>query len=221
MKKRLIALLLTLAMLLSAAACKPATSIVQEPETAPDSPPAEQELQMQPAGALPAVGDVMHGFRVKELSSIDYLDADVALMEHEKSGAQLLYIANEDINRSFSVGFRTPAENDKGLPHVFEHAALGGSGKYPASNLFFEMINQTYKTYLNAATYPCNTIYPSASLSEEQLLKFVDYTMSGVLDPLVVTDERAMMREACRHDLLGRIAGCTGGYAGVHCHRRQ
>ena len=201
MKKRLIALLLTLAMLLSAAACKPATSIVQEPETAPDSPPAEQELQMQPAGALPAVGDVIHGFRVKELSSIDYLDADVALMEHEKSGAQLLYIANEDINRSFSVGFRTPAENDKGLPHVFEHAALGGSGKYPASNLFFEMINQTYKTYLNAATYPCNTIYPSASLSEEQLLKFVDYTMSGVLDPLVVTDERAMMREACRYEL--------------------
>ena len=46
MKKRLIALLLTLAVLLSAAACKPATSVLQEPETAPDSAPAEQESQM-------------------------------------------------------------------------------------------------------------------------------------------------------------------------------
>lgn len=150
---------------------------------------------------LPSAGDVIAGFRVNALDRIDYLDTDVVYMEHEKSGAQLIYLANDDLERSFSIGFRTNAETDQGLAHVFEHSTLSGSVKYPDPNLLFNMMSQTYNTYLNALTYPTATVYPCASLSEDQLYRFVDYYMAGVTEPLILTDERAMMREAYRYSL--------------------
>ena len=101
---------------------------------------------------LPGVGDVIHGFRVTQLYPMEQLGGTVVHMEHEKTGAKLLYLANGDVNRSFTIGFRTKYDNDKGVPHVFEHACLSGSEKYPDPALFFAMGSQTYNTYMNAMT---------------------------------------------------------------------
>ncbi len=78
------------------------------------------------------VGDVVHGFEVKEVTTFPLINADVTYFIHQKTGAELLYLANDDTNRVFELTFKTPAESDMGVPHVFEHATLGGSEKYPS-----------------------------------------------------------------------------------------
>lgn len=70
-------------------------------------------------GSLPDVGEIISGFKVTQLYALDALGGTVVHMEHEKTGAQLIYLANEDVNRTFSIGFRTKYDNDKGVPHVF------------------------------------------------------------------------------------------------------
>lgn len=176
-KKRLLSLLLSLCLL---AGITPALAEGEEPF---------------------AIGSVHHGFQVMTADRIDYMETDVLLMEHQKSGAQLLLLENADVEKTFSVAFRTRAINDKGLPHVFEHAALSGSEKYPDPNLIFSMMSQTLCAYLNAETRENVTIYPCASRSEDQLFAYMDVYMSGVLHPLVLTDEREMKREAWHYSL--------------------
>ena len=81
---------------------------------------------------LPQVGEVVNGFEVVEVTTFPLINADVVYFVHQKTGAEMLYLANDDTNRVFEITFKTPAENDMGVPHVFEHATLGGSEKYPS-----------------------------------------------------------------------------------------
>ena len=104
--------------------------------------------------SLPKVGDVVHGFEVKEIRPFQMIGAELVLFEHQRTGAKLLWIANEDTNRAFQLTFPTRPYDDTGLPHVFEHATLFGSEKYPSTALFFNIGYQTYNTYLNAPATP-------------------------------------------------------------------
>lgn len=151
--------------------------------------------------ALPAAGDTVDGFTVKSVSRFELLGADVILFEHDKTGAKVMYIANDDTNRVFEITFRTPAENETGVPHVFEHSTLGGSEKYPSKELFFNLSYQTYNTYMNAATYDVMTTYPVASLSEAQLLKYADYYTDSCFHPMIYTDSSIFDEECWRYAL--------------------
>lgn len=154
--------------------------------------------------ALPAVGDTLHGFTVQEIRDERLIDAKTVTMTHDKTGATVLYIAADDVDCSFDISFRTPNLNDKGIPHVFEHITISGSEKYPAQNLFFPLITQTYNTFVNAMTYPKMTTYPMASMSEDQLLLLSDYYLDGVFHPMVYNDERYYQREAWRYELTDK-----------------
>lgn len=61
------------------------------------------------------VGDVICGFCLRECREIEEINSVGYLMEHKKSGAQLLYLKNEDDNKVFSISFRTPPSDDTGL----------------------------------------------------------------------------------------------------------
>lgn len=159
--------------------------------------------------ALPQPGEKMHGFTVAAVHPYESMGAQAVEFTHDKTGATLLWIANSSTDRSFAVGFRTHVTNDKGIPHVFEHATISGSEKYPNPNLFMTALYGTYNTYMNAGTATTYTMYPSSSLSEDQLLKYVDFYMNGVYHPLVVEDERLMHREAYRYDLPSADAELT------------
>ncbi|MBQ6323055.1 MAG: insulinase family protein, partial [Lachnospiraceae bacterium] len=148
---------------------------------------------------LPAIGDVVENFEVKDIRPYEALEAQVVLFEHQSTGAQLMYIANDDTNRTFDLTFRTHAIDDTGLPHVFEHATLDGSEKYPSKALFFNLIYQTYNTYMNASTYDRMTTFPIASLSEAQLLKYADYYTDSCLHPTILEDESIFREEAWRY----------------------
>ena len=136
--------------------------------------------------ALPALGETVEGFTVKEIREFPLLGADIILFEHDRTGAKLLYVANNDTNRVFDLTFFTRAIDNTGLPHVFEHATLNGSEKYPSTALFFNLMYQTYNTFMNAMTAPLFTTYPVASLSEEQLLKYADFYTDSCFHPMIL-----------------------------------
>ena len=182
--KKLLSFVLVLAMLLSAAAF-----------AAPGRAYAED------APALPALGDTVEGFVVKDLRDFPLVGAEIVLFEHERTGAQLVYIANNDTNRVFDLSFFTRAIDNTGLPHVFEHATLDGSEKYPSKALFFNLSYQTYNTFMNAMTGALYTTYPVASLSEAQLLKYADYYTDSCLHPMILEDESIFREEAWRYRL--------------------
>ncbi len=149
------------------------------------------------------------GFKLLETGHFGLVNAQTGLYEHEKTGALVLYLANEDTNRAFDISFRTPVLDDSGIPHVFEHATLGGSKKYPSKELFFNLINQTYNTYLNAMTTGVITTYPAGSLSEKQLLKYLDYYTDSVLYPYVMEEESIFLEEAWRYAMADKDAPLT------------
>ena len=172
-------------------------------ETASDEETEDDSERKAEAASvsLPEPGDEICGFRVTKVGHFKQKNADIVSMEHEKSGAKLLYIANKDIDKAVNVFFRTRGENDKGIPHVFEHITLSGSGKYPNSNLFDQIAGSSYNTFMNASTWQQMTTYDMASLSEDQLLSIMDFYMSGLTDPLALRDEHPLKREAFRYAL--------------------
>ena len=206
--KRILAWILALAMALTLAACgsdaeqtRALPENEQTEETAqPDEETTEPDAEEQPAAAaFPAVGDRVEGFTVTDVRDFPLVGAQIALFEHDKTGARLMYIANGDTNRVFDLSFFTRAVDNSGLPHVFEHSTLDGSEKYPSKALFFNLSYQTYNTYMNAYTQQLLTSYPVASLSEAQLLKYADYYTDSCLHPMIMEDESIFREEAWRY----------------------
>ena len=161
---------------------------------------AEPAETLVPAG-LPQVGDVVYGFEAKEIREFALIGSQAVLFEHQRTGAKLMYLANEDTNRVFDLTFLTRPTDETGLPHVFEHSTLDGSQKYPSKALFFTLSYQTYNTYMNASTYSIMTTYPIASLSEAQLLKYADYYTDSCFNPTIMEDESIFREEAWRYRL--------------------
>ena len=150
---------------------------------------------------LPEVGDELFGFQVTNITPYPQKNAQLVSLDHLKSGAEVLYFACGDTDKTVNVYFRTEAESDQGIPHVFEHITLSGSGKYPNADLFDLISGKTYNTYMNAGTYQQMTGYNMASLSEDQLLAIMDYYMDGLTDPLALRDEHPLKRESFRCEL--------------------
>jgi len=212
--KQILSLLLCALLLLSAAACgqsnppeTPAPTDTAAPAPAPTPTPAPtpaptpEPTPVPEPVPLPRVGDEVEGFVVRESRDFPLVGATLFLLEHEKTGAELVYIANSDTNRVFDLSFFTRAVDNTGLPHVFEHSTLDGSEKYPSRALFFNLSYQTYNTYMNAMTSSLYTTYPVASLSEAQLLKYADYYTDSCLHPVILEDESIFREEAWRYRL--------------------
>ena len=146
-------------------------------------------------------GDELYGFKVVDTKYNERTKCDEILMEHEKTGAKMLIMKNDEKNRGFCVGFNTPSESDKGINHIIEHALLGGSEKYPSNNIIFNLRNSTYASFINAVTYQNSTIFPICSQSEDQLMKLTDVYMDSVYNPLMVKDKKIFGREAWRYEM--------------------
>lgn len=152
-------------------------------------------------GDLPATGQVIAGFVVEDVADFPEAKGTIITFRHEVSGATLCYIQNEDTNRAFSIGYRTPMADESDINHVFEHSILASSEKYPSHTLIYDLIGKTYSTYVNAFTYQSFTMYPVASQSEEQLRNMADVILSCMVSPGVLTDENFFKREALRYTL--------------------
>lgn len=138
----------------------------------------------------------------QERSSI--LNAEVLTFIHEKSGAELVCIKNDDPELAFGVFYNTPVVDETDTNHIFEHAILSASAKYPSRDLFFDMLNKSYNTYTNALTYNTFTAYPVASKSQDQLIKMADVYLSCMVQPDIITNENLYKREALRYQLYSK-----------------
>lgn len=151
-------------------------------ETAPAASPARVS-----AATLLAPGAEVSGFTVTRTETIPELDADAYVLSHTASGARLLYLACDDENKAFAIGFKTPPADDTGVFHILEHSVLCGSAKFPVKEPFVDLIKSSMQTFLNAMTYPDKTIYPVASTNEQDLLNLMDVYLDAVLNPAIYT----------------------------------
>ena len=151
--------------------------------------------------SLPKVGDNLYGFTVDAIYDYDIRNAKLVLFTHEKSGAKAILISNDDEDKSTVIGYNTLTYDNRGIPHVFEHACLGGSAKYPNANTFDEAVNKIYQTFMNAFTMQHATVYPCSSLSDPQLFELYKFYLDGVMNPDVLRDEKNLEREAYRYIL--------------------
>ncbi len=161
------------------------------------------------APELPAVGDVVHGFEVIETRDYPLMDAVIVRFKHRQTGGEVYYIANDDTNRAFDLTFFTEPIDNTGLPHVFEHATIQGSEKFPGEQMFFNLSYQTYNTYMNASTGKWYTTFPLASLSEAQLLKLAEFYTDACFNPVIMENERIYRTEAWRYRLESADAPLT------------
>ena len=87
----------------------------------------------------------------------------LTVLTHDVSGATVLLVENEDINKAFGIGFGTFPSDDTGVFHILEHSVLAGSEKYPVTSPFLQLLTSSMASFLNAMTFPDKTVYPFAT----------------------------------------------------------
>jgi len=140
-----------------------------------------------------------HGFRLLEQRSIKEIQATGRVFIHEKSGARLIHLESEDDNKVFSITFRTPSPNSKGIPHILEHSVLCGSRKFPSKEPFVELAKGSLSTFLNALTFPDKTMYPVASRNEKDLYNLMDVYLDAVFYPNIYQFPEIFQQEGWHH----------------------
>lgn len=129
------------------------------------------------------------------------LKSEGILLKHKKSGARVLLVSNDDENKVFTIGFRTPADNSTGVPHIIEHTVLCGSEKFPAKDPFVELVKGSLNTFLNAMTYPDKTVYPVASCNDKDFQNLMDVYMDAVFHPNIYKHEEIFRQEGWSYHL--------------------
>lgn len=147
------------------------------------------------------VNNIYFGFKVLQNDFIKEVNSDAYLMEHLVSGARLLYLANKDDNKVFSISFRTPPNDDTGVAHILEHSSLCGSRKYHLKEPFVELVKGSMNTFLNAMTYPDKTMYPVASRNEKDFRNLMDVYLDAVFYPLIYENKYTLRQEGWHYNL--------------------
>ena len=163
------------------------------------------------AAALLVPGTTCHGFAVERCEAVPELDADAYVLRHTASGARLLYLACDDENKAFAIGFKTPPADSTGVFHILEHSVLCGSAKFPVKEPFVDLIKSSMQTFLNAMTYPDKTIYPVATTNEQDLYNLMDVYLDAVFNPAIYTKPTIFEQEGWHYELdLPEGEGCEG-----------
>ncbi|MDF2610508.1 MAG: Peptidase associated domain protein [Lachnospiraceae bacterium] len=135
----------------------------------------------------------------EELNDINSLGL---LLRHNKTGARVVVITNDDNNKVFSIGFRTPPINSTGVPHIIEHSVLCGSKEFPSKDPFVELAKGSLNTFLNAMTYPDKTVYPVASCNEKDFQNLIHVYMDAVFYPNIYKRKEIFYQEGWHYELL-------------------
>ncbi len=133
--------------------------------------------------------------------TVEELQSEAFLLRHNQSGARLFLLSNEEENKVFTIGFRTPVHDSTGVPHILEHAVLCGSEKFPVKDPFIEMEKSSLQTYLNALTFADKTLYPVASCNDKDFQNLMDVYMDAVLHPAIYREPKIFQQEGWHYEL--------------------
>ncbi|MDD4112098.1 MAG: insulinase family protein [Herbinix sp.] len=145
--------------------------------------------------------NIPSGYRLVFDEKLDDLNGWGAYIVHEKTGAKIALIENDDNNKVFSIGFRTPPRNSTGVSHIIEHSVLCGSKNFPAKDSFVELAKGSLNTFLNAMTYSDRTIYPVASQNEQDFKNLMHVYLDAVLFPNIYSRKEIFEQEAWHYHL--------------------
>lgn len=146
----------------------------------------------------------LKGYKVKEHHHSTDLSSEAYLLEHERSGARIALLDNDDENKVFYIGFRTPPKDSTGVAHILEHSVLCGSDKFPLKDPFVELVKGSLNTFLNAMTYPDKTVYPVASCNEKDFRNLCDVYLDAVLHPNIYHEEKIFRQEGWHYEMDDR-----------------
>ena len=147
------------------------------------------------------INKTYHGFKLIDEYPINEINSMAKVFEHEKSGAKLLHLGNDDDNKVFSVSFRTPPSDSTGVPHIVEHCVISGSRKYLTKEPFMDMVKGSLKTFINAMTFNDKTMYPIASRNEKDFYNLMGVYLDAVFYPKIYEVPEIFMQEGCHYDL--------------------
>ena len=150
-------------------------------------------------------------YTLKEKQTYKKMGVDVYLYEHDKTKAQVVYVANDDKNKTFGIGFKTPPTNSKGMAHIMEHSVLNGSKKYKTREPFMDMASSSLQTFLNAMTYPDKTVYPVSSENDKDFYNLTDVYLDAVFNPAVRHKREILDQEGWHYEIENdKITGVSG-----------
>ncbi len=155
----------------------------------------------------------LKNYELIQQRSLSDLQSEGYLLRHKKSGARVLLMENDDDNKVFAIGFRTPPEDSTGVPHILEHSVLCGSKNFPVKDPFVELVKGSLNTFLNAMTYPDKTIYPVASCNDQDFQNLMHVYMDAVLYPNIYEHEEIFRQEGWSYQLESEEDALT--YNGV------
>jgi len=144
---------------------------------------------------------MINGFTQVSCDFVREIDAKVYQFVHNKTNAKILYFNNDDLHKTFGIGFRTPTSDSTGVPHIMEHSVLCGSRKFDIKDPFVELAKGSLNTYLNAMTYPDKTLYPVSSENDKDFHNLMEVYLDAVFFPNIYKNEFLLMQEGSRIEL--------------------
>ncbi|MBR6307007.1 MAG: insulinase family protein [Lachnospiraceae bacterium] len=133
--------------------------------------------------------------KLPDISSVAYT------LKHDKTGARVVCILNDDENKGFMIGFKTPQSDSTGVPHILEHSVLCGSDRYPVKDALTEVSKGSLNTFLNAFTYPDKTVYPFATCNDKDFRNLMGVYLDAVFAPQVLKEPKIFMQEGWHYEM--------------------
>ena len=143
----------------------------------------------------------LNAYEVLQTEDLSDLKSKGTLLKHKKSGARVLLMENDDENKVFTIGFRTPPADSTGVPHIMEHSVLCGSKEFPVKDPFVELVKGSLNTFLNAMTYPDKTVYPVASCNDKDFQNLMHVYMDAVFYPNIYQNDKTFRQEGWSYKL--------------------
>ena len=159
------------------------------------------------------INEIKHGFKLISIQKVNDINSTLYQYEHIKSGGKVVYLANDDTNCCFAIGFKTLPEDSTGVCHIIEHSLLCGSKKYPLKEPFVNLLKSSLATFLNAFTAYDWTMYPFASQTPKDFDNILKVYLDAVFNPLSMVDEKPFLQEGWHIELLNEDD--TPSYKGV------
>ncbi len=147
------------------------------------------------------MGREIQGYELQKVEDLKDVKSEGLLYRHRKSGARVMVISNDDDNKVFSIGFRTPPTDNTGIPHIIEHSVLCGSRSFPAKDPFVELAKGSLNTFLNAMTFSDKTMYPVASCNDKDFQNLMHIYLDAVFYPNIYNREEIFLQEGWHYEL--------------------
>lgn len=139
-------------------------------------------------------------YRLTDSADVRDIKGKCLIYEHEKTGAKVVFMLNDDEHRAMNAVFRTPPDNSRGIPHIIEHSVFCGSENYPLRDPFVELMKGSMYTFLNAMTYDEMTAFPVSGINAKDFDNLTDVYLDAVFNPLMRVKEEIFLQEGWHYE---------------------